>query len=229
MRRRLYRRQQKDGSISAEPVNFPSRPRAGRPTAEQQALRHEELLDAALDLFLRKGFDGTTVDEISKAVGMSKRTVYALYADKDALFKATVRRGVTHHLSFRQELESAVTDDLERSLTAIAMVRISRVTTDDAMRVQRILNSQAYRFPELVDQAYAVGTGPIVKMLADLFERHRQELAVTNFVEAAHAFLSLVVGGTSRLAMMGKRIGQEETAVLVNFAVKLFLNGARVR
>ena len=53
------------------------RPGAGRPTREQAELRHQELLDRALELFLENGFELTTIESIAASVGMTKRTVYA--------------------------------------------------------------------------------------------------------------------------------------------------------
>ena len=64
------------------------RSRAGRPTREQAEARHNELLEAALDHFLDKGFEVATIEAIAQSVGMTKRTVYARYPDKIALFRA---------------------------------------------------------------------------------------------------------------------------------------------
>ena len=61
----------------------------GRPT-----LSNEELLDKAVDLFLEKGFERTTIDAITASAGMAKRTVYLRYGDKTALFKAALQRAI---------------------------------------------------------------------------------------------------------------------------------------
>src|ERR1700733_10039359 len=68
--------------------------RAGRPTRDQAAARQLELLDTALDMFLDKGFEQTTMEAVAAAVGMTKRTIYARYDDKAALFLATVQRAI---------------------------------------------------------------------------------------------------------------------------------------
>src|SRR3546814_9887786 len=67
----------------------PARRRPGRPS-----LSNEELLDKALDLFLEKGFSGTSIDAICASAGMAKRTVYARYGDKESLFKAALSRAI---------------------------------------------------------------------------------------------------------------------------------------
>src|SRR3546814_14013868 len=67
---------------------------SGRPTRAQARLRHEQLLDEALEQFLDKGFVMTTIDAIAAAVGMTKRTVYTRYPNKNALFGAAVQRAI---------------------------------------------------------------------------------------------------------------------------------------
>jgi AcrR family transcriptional regulator len=50
--------------------------------------RQSKILDAALILFTRQGYRGTTIEGIADAVGMSKVTIYGYFADKDEIFRA---------------------------------------------------------------------------------------------------------------------------------------------
>ncbi|MBV9516285.1 MAG: helix-turn-helix transcriptional regulator, partial [Mycobacteriaceae bacterium] len=60
--------------------------RRGRPTeAESRALR-QRLREAAVVTFLDNGYDGTTMEAIAQAAGITKRTLYARYPDKRAAF-----------------------------------------------------------------------------------------------------------------------------------------------
>ncbi|MGH3248411.1 MAG: TetR family transcriptional regulator, partial [Trebonia sp.] len=71
---------------------------AGRPTREQAEARHQELLDAALDLFLEHGFELTTIEMVATRVSMTRRTVYARYAEKSALFRTAVQRAIERQI-----------------------------------------------------------------------------------------------------------------------------------
>ena len=53
--------------------------------------RRREVIEAASDLFLRDGFVATTTDAIATRAGMSKKTLYRLFASKYALFEELVR------------------------------------------------------------------------------------------------------------------------------------------
>lgn len=208
-----------------------TRPGVGRPTREQQEQRHEELLNTALDIFLEKGFEQATIEEIAIHVGMSKRTVYARYEDKASLFKAAVRRAIERYTVPREVLEAVATDDLEGTLTAIARLRIANLATSVATKLQRILSAQSYRFPELFNAAYEQGAGPTVSFLSDLFVRYSMqgEINVTEPQRAAAAFLSLAVGGPARIIVSGNKLDDTEIDNHIRFAVSLFLVGVRRR
>jgi AcrR family transcriptional regulator len=204
-----------------------SRPGVGRPTRAQQEQRHEELLNIALDLFLERGFEQATMEEIAIQVGMSKRTVYARYEDKGSLFKAAVRRAIERYTVPRSALEAIATDDLAHTLAAIARLRIANVATPVATKLQRILSAQSYRFPELFNAAFEEGAGPTIGFLKDLFVRYSAQgiIQVTEPQRAATAFLSLVVGGPARIIVSGNKLDDAEIERHIHFAVGLFLVG----
>jgi TetR/AcrR family transcriptional regulator, mexJK operon transcriptional repressor len=211
----------------AEATSMNSRPGVGRPTREQQEQRHEELLNVALDTFLEQGFEQTTMEEIAVRVGMSKRTVYARYADKAELFKAAVHRAVERYTVPRAAVEALATDDLRETLSAIARQRIANVATPVATKLQRILTAQSYRFPELFHAAYDEGAGPTIGFLKDLFAKFslKGDIKVTEPRRAATAFLSLVVGGPARIIVAGNKIDGKEIEDHIRFTVDLFLKG----
>jgi TetR/AcrR family transcriptional repressor of mexJK operon len=193
------------------------------------------LLGVALDIFLEKGFEQTTIEEIATRVGMSKRTVYARYEDKAALFKAAVHRAIALYTIPRAAIdavaEAAGTDDLEQTLLAVARQRIANLATPVATKLQRILSAQSYRFPELFHAAFEEGAGPVIDFLCDLFERHEAlgEIALPDPRSAASAFLSLAVSGPGRVIVSGNVLDDSQIDARVRFAVNLFLNGARRR
>lgn len=61
---------------------------AGRPKQMSEAERRGQLVAVAREIFLQKGYRATTMDEIAQCAGMSKKTVYQLFAGKSELFDA---------------------------------------------------------------------------------------------------------------------------------------------
>ena len=207
------------------------RPSAGRPSRAQQEQRHEELLDAALDAFLEGGFEQTTMEAIAGRVGMSKRTLYARHEDKADLFKAAVRRAIERYTIPRAALEAVASDDLAETLMAVGRLRIANLAMPVSTKLMRILTAQSYRFPELFVVAFKQGTSPTFDFLCDLFARHVAcgEIDISEPRRAAGAYLSLVVGGPSRIIVSGIGMEEHEIEASVRFAVRLFLDGVKKR
>jgi AcrR family transcriptional regulator len=207
------------------------RPGAGRPTREQAELRHEELLDRALELFLENGFELVTMEAIAAAVGMTKRTVYARYEDKSALFRAAVQRAIERWIVPIEDMRAAESDDFEATLVAIAEIRLRNAISPVGLRLQRIVNAESYRFPEIFDLAYEQGTRPTILYLADLLTRHAAGggLVIENAEIAAATFLSMVIGGPTRAIVLGGTVNEAALEARIRICVRMFLNGVRPR
>jgi TetR/AcrR family transcriptional regulator, mexJK operon transcriptional repressor len=206
------------------------RPGAGRPTRDEAARRQDYLLECALEEFLDKGYEGATIESIAGTAGMAKRTIYAKFDDKAALFRAAVGRAIDDLNIDVATLRELKTDDLTETLTALARVRVAAVTSPEGVRLQRILNAESYRFPDVMGLAWERGTGPIVRLVVEVLAEH----AATGAIEDENpeilgtSFMSLVVGGPAQAAIRGTRItpSPEEW---IRVCVRLFLDGARPR
>lgn len=207
------------------------RARAGRPTREQAEARHNELLDAALDHFLDKGFEMATIEAIAQTVGMTKRTVYARYPDKVALFRAAVNLAIERYSVPHERIEATDCGDLEQTLRNIARLRINHVMSPNGLKLQRIIATESYRFPDIFNKAYEDGSTPAVKFLASIFQRETAagRLAITEPMRSATTFMSMVVSGPVRIIVSGNYLSETEIDERVSFAVRLFLNGAKPR
>lgn len=221
-------------SDGVKPIHDPTpvpRPTAGRPTKAQQAARQEELLRIALDEFLEKGFDQTSMEGIAVAAGMSKRTIYARYRDKAEIFRAAIGMAVARYTIPRETLEQAVGCDLRATLLNVARLRISNLSRPDAINLQRVLTAQSYQLPELFSEAFEHSMEPTVAFLEEQFALHaaRGEIVLRDVRRTVTAFLSLAVGGPARIIVAGSPLPPEEVERHLAFAVDLFLDGIRVR
>lgn len=210
----------------------PGRPGAGRPTKAQAEARHAELLEAALDHFLDKGFEAATIEAIAGSVGMTKRTVYARYADKVSLFRAAVRQAIEALQVSPEAMQAALAPgDLEASLVNIANLRVDPLSTAAGVKLQRIINTESYRFPDIFNLSYELGALPVVRFLAELLEAQTTagKLAIAEPILAANVFMSMVVSGPVRILGSGNSLPIDEVRSRIRFAVRLFLQGALPR
>ena len=215
----------------ADQKELPARARSGRPTREQAEARQGELLDAALDHFLDKGYETATIEAIAAEVGMTKRTVYARYPEKAALFRAAVHRAIERYTITEERIQATDCGDLEQTLHNIARLRIDLVASPQGLKLQRIINTESYRFPEIFNEVYELGALPTIRFLAALLRRETEagQLALTQSAMAANVFMTMVVSGPVRLIVSGNAPSEKEIDERIAFAVRLFLNGARSR
>jgi AcrR family transcriptional regulator len=200
----------------------------GRPTAEVIALRNEELLDKALDFFLENGFEATTIDAICNAVGMSRRTIYSRYGDKETLFKAALQRVIDQWMVPADTLRAQECDDLEETLRRIAGLWVANIRQPSGMRLVRIANTEVFRRPEIAEYLWDRTAQETLGYLTDLFRRRLRpgDEAVPDAQDAAAAFLILVVEGSIQLAVWG-RMADADFERQIAYRTRLFLKGAQ--
>ena len=212
-------------------VSTSSRPRPGRPTRAQAEQRHAQLLDRALDVFLKYGYELATIDQIIGSIGMHKSTVYSLYADKKALFRATIQRAIERWKQPVEALRAVETDDLEATLIAIARLVMMNTVSPVALKLQRIIIAESFRVPEITQMFWEQGARASVEYVTDLLVRRAKqgEIVVDQPGLIAHGFLTLTVGLMSRMILLGTKIDQREIDKRIRLYVRLFLDGIRSR
>ena len=122
-------------------------------TAAKRERRKEarpgELLDAALDLFVEKGFAATRVEEVAARAGVSKGTLFLYFPSKDELFKAVVRKNISGHFkAWSDEFEAFRGDTLEM-LTFCMNSWWDRVGATKASGLTKLMMSEAGNFPDI--------------------------------------------------------------------------------
>src|SRR5215469_10908140 len=90
-----------------------TRGRAGRPTSSEAAELSDRLRRAAVNAFLENGYEGTTMEAVAQAAGVTKGTLYARYPDKRSLFVAVSSWALT-----RMEPDTTETEPLPADLAA---------------------------------------------------------------------------------------------------------------
>lgn len=202
----------------------PSRP--GRPKLVEISEREEHILRVAGDTFLSFGFDGTTMDAVAETARISKRTLYARYSDKTALFNAVLLDLINRWLVPIVQLQSQHGElretllDLGRYLTTFALTRQS-------VEVNRVIISEAQRRPEFGQLANELGRKPALQAIVSILQQHRSELRPLDFDMAAEQFISLAVDSNLRRAYLGIKVSKEQIELWVDASVDLFLAGVR--
>ena len=111
--------------------------------------RPQELLDAALTLFVEKGFAATRTEEVAHAAGVSKGTLYLYYPSKEELFKAVVRQNLTSLIAEGMEALAQHQGSSSELLVMLMDTWWERVGNTAAAGIHKIVLSEVRNFPEL--------------------------------------------------------------------------------
>lgn len=112
--------------------------------------RPGELLAAALDLFVEKGFAATRVEEVAQRAGVSKGTLFLYFSSKEELFKAVVRENISGRFAEWGE-ELKVFEGSSEELLCYCMTSWwERIGSTKASGIPKLMMSEAGNFPELV-------------------------------------------------------------------------------
>ena len=192
----------------------------------------EAIAQAALRLFLRDGYERTSVDAIAAEAGVSKRTIYNRYGDKENLFRSVLQDTYDSMMAtFRGIAEKHLGDvtDVQQSLTACALeVARTMTTAPDRIAVVRLIMAEAPFFPALVrtQQPSSTMHGHVRAFLARLAGEGR--LAITDPTEAAEHLIALTVNQINARTMFGVvPISDAEVERVITGGVAAFVRAYR--
>ncbi|HXP05780.1 MAG TPA: TetR/AcrR family transcriptional regulator [Stellaceae bacterium] len=186
----------------------------------------ESILAAAWQNFLARGFGAVSMDAIAREAGASKATVYAYFASKEELFGAAItREGERYFRGFSaRELDPRT---VAASLAEIAHRFLDLVLAPDAIAINRIIISEAVRFPQLGEVFWRAGPER-TRIQVEAFLRRAVEagtLAIADTRVAAEQFIALLRGDIHQrqLLRLDDRCDPTELAAAADAAVATFL------
>jgi len=118
--------------------------------------KFEQVLEGARSVFMSEGFEGASVDDIAKAAGVSKATLYSYFPDKRLLFVEVSR---TECVRQADSVMGLISTDMPPSeaLHVAGKHMIGFVTSEMGRSVLSLCAAESKRFPELGQQFYQSG------------------------------------------------------------------------
>lgn len=193
----------------------------GRPRSEE---KHEQIMAAAMELFTRDGFEGTSVDEIAVAAGVSKQTVYSHFGCKETLFGLAVSSKCKQSGVNQDEIDSAVAP--AQMLPEIARRFVGLITSPEALRVHAVCTASAETHPDLGRIYFEQGPVQTVEAVAQYLQIQHEagNLCVENPRSAAWQFLCMLKAeGQMRAQFNLKPQDQADLENYIDDCVSMFL------
>ncbi len=207
--------------------------RSGRPPRALAGEVEERILNAARKVFLERGLDGASIDEIADAAHAGKPTIYARFPGKEALFAAVILRKVRENVN---SIESIVPIGVtfEERLASIAAAILYKVLTAETVGLCRVTVAEARRFPDLAASVHRMArertSEAVAQLLGELPESDKlPAFAADRRAATAKYFTELIVLPMLMRALFGEDLSavRDEIEPHVARTVAFFLAACR--
>ncbi|WP_407732976.1 TetR/AcrR family transcriptional regulator [Pseudomonas citronellolis] len=199
----------------------------GRP---KDPAKRQAILEAAKELFVRNGYDGSSMEAIAAEAGVSKLTVYSHFTDKETLFCEAVQAKCAEQVPelFHEPPADAPTQEL---LLNIARGFNRLINSPEAIALSRLMIAQGGQNPALSQMFFDAGPQRVLDQMQRLIAQAQRkgELREGDARNAAEHFLMLVQGCVHFRLLIGcvELPPVEESERHVQEVVELFLRAYR--
>jgi AcrR family transcriptional regulator len=162
------------------------------PRQRRKEARPQELLDAALDLFVEKGFSATRSEEVAQRAGVSKGTLYLYYPSKEELLKEVIRHNMVPEIAEGLETVRSFSGSSAELLTLIYTMWWERIGETRASGIMKLMISEARNFPEIAQFYVEEVIQPSEELLSTMLRRgiERGEFRPIDVTEVVHALVA---------------------------------------
>lgn len=189
--------------------------KGGRPPLERAGEVEERILDAAQQVFVKRGYEGASVDEIAQTARAGKPTIYTRYPGKESLFAAVMARQVARNTQFENLMPQG--RSFQAKLVNLGIALIERTLNGETIGLMRSAIAEADRFPELTrgvnEMARKRAATNLARLLGELAREEgiagRGAFAPDKITDTARIFLDMVL-----FAMLIRRLLGEDAKAL---------------
>ncbi|MBN9026541.1 MULTISPECIES: TetR/AcrR family transcriptional regulator C-terminal domain-containing protein [Kaistia] len=194
--------------------------------AGQDSRKREQIMRGASQVFLEKGFDAASMNDIARAAGVSKGTLYVYFENKERLFIELISAEKREEL-FRIVMLDFENHDVEAVLKKFGRELCTILTKPYYIKAMRSVFSIINRMPEVGAEFYSNGPMLCTQLLAKYLDAQTKAgiLEIEDCLLAAQQFVELSQSGVMRSVLFGviDSPGPEEIARRVDSAVTIFM------
>ena len=199
--------------------------------AEDNAKRRQ-IIDGGRAMFLEQGFDGASMNDIARAAGVSKGTLYVYFQNKEQLFQAICSEECQSQAEDLFNFDQDDTD-VEATLTRIGIDFVTLICHPERASAARTIIAIAERMPEIGRTYYETGPARGIALLSDYLEKKVRQgiLAIDDCEVVAAQLIEALLAPLFKpvLFNFGKPPTQERIRYVVGIAVRAFLAAYRTR
>jgi TetR/AcrR family transcriptional regulator, mexJK operon transcriptional repressor len=199
------------------------------PRARKRAgSKRDKIVRSAAKLFLEKGYENVSINDIIDVVGGSKGTIYSNFGSKEKLFEAVVEQ-MCSDVTIR--IDTRPIGTIEEQLTRIAQSFVSKVLSPQILSFHRLVTSIGRTFPAAGRLFYNTGPRTAYQIIAGWIALHQRSGTIRDDVDPhrlAVLFHDMLIGD-QQLSWLTSASGEKDRArridQTVRLAVAVFLQG----
>lgn len=192
----------------------------------------QSVIEAAVEIFVERGFEGTSIDLIAQRAKVSKPTIYSHFSGKEELF-VEILGEACESLAGPMVGPEAESGELEAVLQSITRAYAAAVLTPRVIALHRLFVAEAERFPQLARRYYEAGPARAHRSFAAFLEARMRkgDIAEGDPLQLAQIFASMVINPfRSRLLFATqKELDPADVERHCVACVRVFLEGCRTR
>lgn len=177
--------------------------RRGRPPLGEEVQR-PRILDAASKVFAARRYDGTSLEAVAREAGVTKRTIYEVVGDKEALFRAVCNYSSASvaSVTFPHAEPGAPAEDV---LFTLARTLLDHALDPSKIALSRMIMLESMRFPDLASEVLEVGRAHMNRRIIAVFDEMKSNGigVIPDPPFAADIFYDIVVGNLGFRATLG--------------------------
>ena len=148
------------------------RSRKARPRWQRRkAARPAEIVTAALEVFVERGFAAARLEEVARRAGVTKGTVYLYFKNKEALFKAVVRETIVPVIAKGEAMAQAFTGSARELVERLVREYWRLVGETELAGIPKLMMAEAATFPQLTRFYYEEVVTRGHRLMAGVIER----------------------------------------------------------
>ena len=147
-----------------------SRPRWTR----RKDARPQELISAALEVFVEHGFAATKLDDVARKAGVSKGTLYLYFESKEELFMAVVRETIVPNIVHAEALMTEFQGDAKDLFRELIGLWFRQLSSVNMAGISKLMFAEAANFPDLAQFYHTEVIARGESMMVQLLERGMQ-------------------------------------------------------
>lgn len=152
-----------------------ARPRSARRAKprwqRRKDARPEEIVAAALEEFVERGFAQTRLQDVARRAGVTKGTIYLYFESKEALFKAVVRQTIVPVIAEGEAIAHAFTGSARDLFEQLVRKYWQMVGETALIGIPKLMMAEAANFPELTRFYYEEVVTRGHRLMAGVIER----------------------------------------------------------